>query len=251
MSRFSRFFKKNSMQDLTSSVAEYSVKVSARAKYIRLQISEADGLVVIIPKGLSQRHIDDILYARRDWIEKTSRKLKRSAPTVGAILPESLQITATGKQWQIEYQQTSSGLVSLRHKDDDMLILRGNITDQRACRLALQRWTVKHARQVLVPWLQKLSDQYELPFQKTMVRTQRTRWASYSSRGTISINSQLLFLQKEQVDYVFLHELCHSVQMNHSAAFWTLLEGMMPNYKKHHREIHNQAKNIPQWLLQK
>lgn len=249
MSRFREFFKKNETKVEAEPLPEHRVRVSARARHVRLRMSESDGLVVIIPKGFNRQHVADILHERRDWIEKTRGKLACLPPRNPISLPESLLVSATGKDWQLEYLQGKSQSVSVRYKDENTLVLRGNIADQMACRLALQRWLARHAREILVPWLQGLSHEHDLPFQKTTVRTQKTRWASCSSRGTISINTQLLFLEKEQVDYVFLHELCHTVHMNHSPKFWTLLEKMMPDYKKHHQAIHNNWKKIPPWSI--
>lgn len=249
MSLFREFFKRNETSAEAQSLPEHQVRVSARARYVRLRMSESDGLVVIVPKGFNRRHIAKILHERRDWIEKARSKLGSLTPRKPASLPGSLLITATGKEWKLEYLQSKSQSVSVRRKDESTLVLRGNIVDQMACRHALQRWLARHAREILVPWLEGLSHEHNLPFQKATVRTQRTRWASCSSRGTISINTQLLFLEKQQVEYVFLHELCHTVHMNHSTKFWTLLEEMMPDYKKHHLEIHNNRKKIPRWSM--
>jgi hypothetical protein len=211
-------------------------------------MSESEGLVDIIPKGFDRRYIADILSERRDWIDKTRVKLERLPGCKQDSLPESLAIPATGQDWQLQYRQGKSQTVSIRCKDENTLILHGNVANEDACRAALKRWLVRHAREILVPWLQDLSHEHGLPFKKTTVRTQKTRWASCSSRGTISINSQLLFLKKEQVDYVFMHELCHTVHMNHSQKFWILLGNMLPDYKKHHRAIQDNWKNIPAWV---
>lgn len=247
MSLFRQFFRKHDTKVVDESLPEHRVRVSARARYVRLRMSESEGLVVVIPKGFDRRDIADILRSRRDWIEKTRHKLESLPACKQESLPELLAITATGQEWQLLYLQGKSQTVSIRCKGENTLLLQGNIVNQAACRAALRRWLARHAREVLVPWLEGLSHEHGLPFQKTTVRTQKTRWASCSSRGTISINTQLLFLEKEQVDYVFLHELCHTVHMNHSPRFWALLGKMLPDYKKHHYEIQNNWKNIPGW----
>jgi len=67
-------------------------------------------------------------------------------------------------------------------------------------------------------------------FEKVTIRAQRTRWGSCSSKGCLSFNCLLMLAPERVRDYVVVHELCHLRQMNHSPAFWLLVERMMPDY---------------------
>lgn len=62
-------------------------------------------------------------------------------------------------------------------------------------------------------------------------REQRTRWGSCSQNGHLSFSNRLLFLPSSLREYVFLHELCHLRELNHSRRFWTLLSDYMPDYE--------------------
>lgn len=67
---------------------------------------------------------------------------------------------------------------------------------------------------------------------KIRLRSIQYAWGSCSGKKNITINSKLATHTEEEIRYVVLHELCHLKYMNHSKAFWALVESQMPDYKK-------------------
>lgn len=63
------------------------------------------------------------------------------------------------------------------------------------------------------------------------IRNQRSRWGSCSSKGNLNFNCLLMLCPEPVIDYVVIHELCHRKEMNHSPAFYSLVESVMPDYK--------------------
>ena len=68
-----------------------------------------------------------------------------------------------------------------------------------------------------------------------VIRTQYARWGSCSSKGNLNFNCLLALVPPEVLAYVFVHELCHRKQMNHSAAFYKEVERVFPEYKRCNR----------------
>lgn len=64
------------------------------------------------------------------------------------------------------------------------------------------------------------------------IRNQRSRWGSCSSKGNLNFNCLLMLCPEPVIDYVVIHELCHRKEMNHSKAFYGLVESAMPDYKE-------------------
>lgn len=75
-----------------------------------------------------------------------------------------------------------------------------------------------------------LAGQHGLVVQRVTVRDQRTRWGSCSRRGTISLNWRLIMAPAFVQDYLFIHELMHLRQMNHSPRFWREVANACPDY---------------------
>lgn len=84
----------------------------------------------------------------------------------------------------------------------------------------------RNAKIILPPRLYMLSEKHRLPYESVQINSSRGRWGSCSSRKKINLSYFLVLLPKHLIDYVLLHELCHTCEMNHGDRFWNLLNGL-------------------------
>ncbi len=95
----------------------------------------------------------------------------------------------------------------------------------------------KEAKSYLPRRLSFLAKEHGFSFARSKITHSSSRWGSCSSSGTISLNIGMMNLPFELIDYVIIHELCHTKHMNHSTAFWNEVYKFDPQYKMHRNEL--------------
>ena len=100
-----------------------------------------------------------------------------------------------------------------------------------------------------LPMLVKLAKEVNSSYRRVAIRRQRTRWGSCSVRGTISLNCCLLFQRPAVVRYLLIHELAHTVHMNHSHRFWRFVALHCRDYRKLDKELLDGWRRVPSWAM--
>lgn len=85
------------------------------------------------------------------------------------------------------------------------------------------------AKRILPDRLIGLAGQYGFTVKGIKIQNSKTRWGSCSTRKMINLSLHLMLLPQHLIDYVLLHELCHTVEMNHSERFWNLMNQVTGN----------------------
>ncbi len=231
--------------------AGYTVRESRKAKHVSLRLSISGSLEVVVPPGFDPGQIPAIVQKKQGWIDRTRQRMQAQQATVGlvaGVLPEQIRLQSIAETWQVEYCPTQRLGVKAVGKPQGQLMLYGSVHDHAACQLVLQQWIAHKAQVHLIPWLRKVSRELHLPFESVRIRRQKTLWGSCSARKTISLNSKLLFLSPQLVRYVFIHELCHTKHLNHSANFWQLVGQFEPSYRELDRQLRDSRFCIPPWM---
>jgi predicted metal-dependent hydrolase len=223
------------------------VNRSARAHHVRLRLSFPEGLVLTLPSRFRWMVAAEILACRREWVAAQVERLLAEGCDfqAGAVLPETIELRAVPGQWEVAYLAGPGSTTVVQGAG--RLLVRGRIEDHASCRAALKRWIGRQARVFLPERLAELAGETGLKFTRITIRDQRTRWGSCTAKGTISLNQKLLFLPPDLVRYVMVHELCHGLELNHSARFWALVRSLEPHMKTSLMRMRRAWSMVPGW----
>lgn len=226
----------------------YKLRKSKRAQRVNFKISVKHGLQVTIPYRFNAALLPEILENKKHWIIKHLQHLPLPlGEAAQAQLPDEIDCIAIQQIWQIGYCD-SFGKPRLIIRPHQKLVIMGDLKQQDICRELLIEWLKGKAQLVFQTWLTELGQRTQLHFHKLTIRSQQTRWGSCSIEKNISLNYKLLFLPPELVEHILLHELCHTVYMNHGVRFWKLLAKFDARSEEHDAALRKVQQFMPQWL---
>ena len=227
---------------------DYQVRRSARAKNALLKIFARRGLEIILPIRYQLIEVPHLLNEKRSWIERHWHLLQsaRELPSIDE-LPQQLHLACCDENWQINYlfSPVKSQIVLRPQKE---LTVLGDIDNKVACLSLLRHWLRQKAEQTLSPRFHLLSRELQLPFSRLTIRDQKTRWGSCSAQKSINLNFKLIFLAPELVRHIMIHELCHTVHLNHSRRFWQLVAQHDPQWRHNHHLSRRVEGQLPRWI---
>jgi predicted metal-dependent hydrolase len=208
------------------SLPPHRIRFSRRARRISLRISPGKGLEVVLPLDADPSCVPPALARHSRWIEKHLGRM----PEAGSTAFPQLIVLNGGRE-----------LVRI----NELALPEGS---RKTPWQRLRQWTREEARSRLGPMLEQLALEHGFSFADMRVRFQKSRWGSCSSKGRINLNVCLIFLPEELMRHIILHELCHTRQMNHSAAFWKLLLTLDPDARTKDKAMREAWKHVPDWV---
>jgi predicted metal-dependent hydrolase len=100
------------------------------------------------------------------------------------------------------------------------------------------------ARKELPAKFEQIADKLAFNWTRLFIRSQKTKWGTCSTRGNISLNWRLIMCPPEILEYIIIHELCHTVHMNHSKSFWKLVKEHYPHVDEAHKWLKTEGNQV-------
>jgi len=206
------------MQDVSILIDEKEIpvtfNVNKRAKRI---IAKSDlitgGIKITLPHPRLQNEALKFLNTQKSWIKRQLRKTEKNEP-----LNTKNEIFFTGKKYKLKRVQNQRFGVQ---KTEEEILISGNPEHhERRLNDFLKKEFEKHLKQHCKHYCNLINRTCN----RITVKNINTRWGSCSSTGNLSFAFKLAFAPDWVIEYVIAHEVAHLVEMNHSEAFWKVVE---------------------------
>jgi predicted metal-dependent hydrolase len=205
--------------------SEVVVRRSARARRYRIEVKRDGTAVLTIPARGTAREAQAFLARQAAWLARARERVARM-PRPAAAWTHGTPVLFRGEWLPVEPHATRTGVISLGGRDFRVRTVAPDL------RLALEAQFKRIAKVELAARTWELAAMHGIQIRRVSIRSQRTRWGSCSTKGTISLNWRLVQAPPAVADYVVLHELAHTRHMNHSTGFWRAVAELCPGWRE-------------------
>jgi len=201
---------------------EYKI-IRSRRKTISIEIRSGE-IVVRAPILVPKFAINKFVLQKADWINKYLQKTS---------LPSTIGIGKIMFGGVLRNLEFADGPNEIIFDGAKMIVLTsGNSTKLQ--NLKLKQFLIKESRDAIERHLKRYEHNFEVDYDFT-IKMYKSKWGSCSPQNELTFNGKLIMAPDEVVEYVVVHELCHTRVKNHSKKFWNEVGLILPDYKRRRR----------------
>ena len=221
-------------------IGEVLFRKSKRAKKINISVKPFEGIVVSFPYYVSYKVAEEAAVSKKKWIIKSIAKIK-NYESKKVVYDETSDFSTRTHELVIQKKLNGNVSVTVRNGKISVKIpsnIEMNSEEvQSAIRTGIDRALRNEANGFLPLIVDSLAKKFDFNYNQVYCKNLKSRWGSCSARNNINLNIHLMRLPVELINYVILHELCHTVHKNHSKRFWDKLESVFPDSKSADKKL--------------
>ena len=205
-----------------------TIRTNPNAKRYTLRIKDGAVFGTMPPRGSMKTMTTFIENSRQRLIVALQR-----FPTQKNLLDDAIELQTNTFKINIFRADRSNYYLNL--KDGILHIACPKNTDftdeqvQNILKQLLEKTLRHEAKRILPVRLHTLAEEYGFTYSEVKINNSKTRWGSCSARKNINLSLSLMLLPDHLINYVLLHELCHTQEMSHSDRFWHLMDSVTNN----------------------
>ena len=194
----------------------------ARRYTLRIHSATREIVLTMPPRG-SVKQAREFAQKHGAWIAARLSRLPQAAPLVhGTVLP------LRGIEHRIECRHGARGTVWIEAGSDGVQLLCVAGAEPHVPR-RVRDFLKREAKRELEAASRRSAQALGVTMRRVSIRDQSSRWGSCSTTGVLSFSWRLILAPPFVLDYLAAHEVAHLIEMNHSRAFWRLVERICPH----------------------
>lgn len=206
--------------DLGGSTVDVTVKRLAQARRMSLRVDPATGVVMVLPARAALADAERFLLAHRIWVAERLARLPGKV-----VLADGAMVSLRGVPHAIRHRSGARRGVWV---EDGALNVSGQ-PEHVGRRVA--DFLKAEAKRVIVPQAHQLAGRIARNPGRITVKDTRSRWGSCSANGDLAFSWRLVLAPDWVLSYVVAHEVAHLAEMNHSPAFWAVVDSLFGEAK--------------------
>lgn len=212
----------------------YTLKRSNKRRSIGLMIDDR-GLIVSVPARASEKWLQSVLQDKAHWVVEKLNSWQVCKPPE-TRWADGEKIDYLGELLTLRVVQ---GLfpAPAHLRGSELWVFVVNVSETDLVEQAVSRWYRDEAERFFAQRVAHYASLLKAAPRAVKLSSAKTQWGCCTARGMVHLNVQLIKLPQRLVDYVVAHELAHLRELNHSAAFWELVENACPDYAMLRREL--------------
>jgi hypothetical protein len=219
------------------------------ARKVSIALKPFEGVLVTIPFRVSFAEAEKFFESKQDWITEHLEVIQE-IENRRTVFTEETEFSTYAHTLRMIRGEEGHSNISMRISGRELLIIYPadfDVEDEKiqdAVRYGITNVMRAEAEKYLPEKVEHLAKLHNFQYQRVTFRDTKTRWGSCSWDNKISLNIQLMRLPERLIDYIILHELCHTVEKNHGDGFWNLLQQVAGNAKGKARELQKYSTKI-------
>ena len=218
-----------------------------RAKRVIIRVKPFKGVSVTIPFSVSFKYAEKFVNEKKNWIKKSLSEIEKIENKKNVFENNSIFKT---KNHTITFKSKNTKYINFKKDKLNVLVTfpnNINIRDEEIQKIfykIIEDILRIEAKEFLPPKVIAFAKKHKFKFAQIKIQNSKTRWGSCSSTNNINLSLHLMKLPEHLIDYVILHELCHTVEKNHGKNFWKLLDNVSGNARELAKEIKRHSAGI-------
>ena len=191
------------------------------------------GVLVTAPHRAALENVLARVRRRAVWIKRQQRYFSEFLPQT----PPRRYVSGEthrylGRQYRLKVVE--SAVVEVKMRGRFIWVHTPRKADVARVRELVEGWYQTHAKERLTrsfaESVARMGTRLANP-PRMQVRRMGKRWGSWTRRGGVWLNPELMKAPASCIDYVVTHELCHAVHGHHGKKFYDLLRRVMPDWE--------------------